>query len=134
MAEKSEVSAAAVPAAWPETAQGGMTRVTFHISSSADMQRPAASRFLILPQRSAEKGISYAGPRRHQSPVMPTLSGSARWSSAQRIVYSPASRRYMRTSGIVDIVTGTSSGLSPRCARMSPSIRPCPASTARESS
>lgn len=40
----SQPSAAAVPAASPETAQTGMTRVTFHRSSAAERQRPAVKK------------------------------------------------------------------------------------------
>lgn len=54
IAAKSLPSAAAVPAASPETAQTGMTRVTFHRSSAAERQRPAVRRFARTDDRACQ--------------------------------------------------------------------------------
>jgi|GEM_PF-5145127 len=46
--EKSLLMAAAVPAAWPVTAQAGMTRLISHMASVTEIQRPAVIKFLIF--------------------------------------------------------------------------------------
>lgn len=56
--EKSAQRAAAVPAAWPVTAQQGMTRMISHMGSVTEVQRPAVIRFFTAEEYSVEKGTS----------------------------------------------------------------------------
>ena len=56
IAEKSSVSAAAVPAACPVTAQQGITRMMSHMASVTEVHRPAMIRFFTLAEYSVENG------------------------------------------------------------------------------
>lgn len=55
---KSSVSAAAVPAACPVTAQQGITRMISHMASVTEVHRPAMIRFFTLAEYSVENGTS----------------------------------------------------------------------------
>ncbi len=97
-------NAAAVPAAWPVSTAGGMTRETSHAWPSASMLRPAV---MMLSTPSATRvpyGISYTGPERLKSLMQAIESSACLPSSASVSRARPTIRRVVRNCAIAGIV------------------------------